>query len=491
MKYINKYIALLLGVLMLTSCEDWLHIVQEGTIPTEEIDYSDPSQMYSPVSGVYANARRKLSQWETWPLLNVRNDDVTKGGGSVADQGGYLDFENFNYDAVKGFWALNNSWNAYYQIVIGTYNNTELLNRFREHLTTDEQFLLADQYEAEIVFHRALAYYMISNLWGDVPLIDAEDVNFAFPYRSSQAKVREAIHEELDFCITHLPETQPAHKGAVTKYTAMTLKAKVALLEGNYELVKTLTDEIIEKGGYGLYDDYYNLFKIPGKLCSESIYELQFTDFGNGSGDQVYGGAWFQHQGPRNNPAPISGWGFMLLEPEFLQFMKDRGETKRWNVAVLESDAVTPAGDNVNLFQPDYMDIKAHYNGKAYVPKSQITDGRNDYGSNNNIRVLRYADVLLMNAEAKVRVGGDAATPFNEVRLRAGLAPISNPTIEDILDERRAELSVEWGERFNDLVRTGKAAEVLPGFVAGKHEFLPIPTSQEDLNPNLLEPVQD
>ena len=491
MKLINKYIALLLGVLMLTSCEDWLYFVQENKIPTQTVDYTDTDNMYAPVSGVYANTRRKLSQWEIWPLMNVRNDDVTKGGGSTADQGVYLDVENFNYPAVKGFWALNNAWNAFYQIVIGTYNNMEILDNYRVHLTTDEQNKLADQYAAEIVFHRALAYYFISNLWGDVPLINSEDVNFAFPHRSSLANVRTEIHKELDFCIAHLPAKQTVNKGAVTKYTAMTLKAKLALLEGNHPLVKTLTDEIIAESGYGLYDDYYNLIKIPGKLCSESIYELQFTDFGAGSGDQVYGGAWFQHQGPRNNPAPISGWGFMLLEPEFLQFMKDRGETKRWHVAVLESGVVTPAGDNVQLFQPDYMGIKAHYNGKAYVPKNQITAGRNDYGSNNNIRVLRYADVLLMNAEAKVRVGGDAATPFNKVRTRAGLAPIENPTIEDVLAERRAELSVEWGERFNDLVRTEKAAGVLPGFVKGKHEYFPIPLSQEDLNPNLVAPVRD
>lgn len=489
MEKLNKFILLLLGMFLLTSCNDWLDIVQEGTVPTEDIDYTDSRQMYAPVSGVYATTRSKMSQWEIWPLLNVRGDEVTKGGGSVTDQGVYLDIENFNYEATKGFWALNNTWVAFYKIIYSTHNNQELLNRFRAHLKTEEELNLALQYEAEIVFHRALAYYFISNLWGDVPLIDPENVNFGYPSRSSQLKVRELIHKELDFCIQHLPKTQDVHKGAVTKYSAMTLKAKLALLEGNYGLVNSLTDDIIANSGLSLYDDYYNLFKVPGKLCSESIYELQFTDFGAGDGQQVYGGAWFQHQGPRNNPAPISGWGFMLMEPGYLEFMKLRNEDIRWDVAVLESGTVTPAGDEIKLFEPSYMNIKAYYNGKPYVPKNQITAGRNDYGSNNNIRVLRYADVLLMNAEAKARLGGDAATPFNKVRRRAGLSEISNPTVENILDERRAELSVEWGDRFNDLVRTGKASEVLKGFIPGKHEFLPIPTNQEDLNPNLLGPV--
>jgi hypothetical protein len=491
MKRYNKILALIFIPFTLASCSDWLDIVQEGTIPSEEIDYTDVSQMYAPVSGVYADARKKMTQWEIWPLLNVRGDEVTKGGGSEADQAGYLDIEEFRYDAAKGFWALNNSWVAFYRIVYTTYNNEILLNRFRENLSTDAQRDLANQYEAEIRFHRALSYFFISNLWGDVPLIDPENLNYGYPFRSKLTTVRAFIHEELDFCIANLPTNQPDHEGAVTKWTAMTLKAKLALLEGNYSLVESLTDDIIGDAGLELYTDYYNLFKIPGKLAKESLYEFQFTDFGAGDGQQVYGGAWFQHQGPRNNPAPIAGWGFMLLQPEFLDFLNNRNDNQRWDVAVLESGTTTPAGDDIALFEPSYMPIKGHYNGKPYVPKNQITDGRNDYGSNNNIRMLRYADVLLMSAEVKVRNGGDAATPLNLVRNRAGLSSISAPTLEDVLNERRAEFSVEWGDRFNDLVRTDQASTVLPGFVKGEHEFLPIPSAQEDLNPNLKEPVLD
>ncbi len=489
MKINNKIFALLFIPLVLASCNDWLDIVQEGTIPTEEIDFTDVDQMYAPVSGVYAMARERMTQWEIWPLLNVRGDDVTKGGATDADQGGYLDVEHFNYDAAKGFWALNNSWIAFYKIVFATYNNQILLDNFREHLTTDAQKELANQYEAEIIFHRALAYFFISNLWGDVPLIDPNDINNGSLYRSKLSTVRSLIHKELDYCIEHLPTEQNEHYGAVTKWTAMTLKAKLALLEGNYQLVESLTDDIIKNANLELFTDFYNLFKIPGKLAKESLYEFQFTDFGAGDGQQVYGDAWFQHQGPRNNPAPISGWGFMLLQSGFLNFLTDRNDTIRWNVAVLESGTTTLSGDEIALFDPSYMDIKAYYNGKAYLPKNQMTEGRNQYGSNNNIRLLRYADVLLMNAEVKVRNGGDAATPLNEVRARAGLDPIASPTLDDILNERRAEFSCEWGDRYYDLVRTDQAASVLPGFVKGKHEFLPIPLAQEDLNPKLTEPA--
>lgn len=494
MKSLNKFTALFIGLIILTSCNDWLDIVQEGEVPTDDIDFTDKSQMYGPVSGVYAMARERLAQWEMWPLLNVRGDEVTKGGSSESDQGEYLFLEQFNYGQAKGFWALNNSWVALYKLVFATHDNQELIEKFRDHLESTDDLDLADQYDAEIVFHRALAYYFISNLWGNVPIINPDDITYGIPYqpyRNSVESVRTYIHEELDFCIDHLPETQGGNKGAVTKYTAMALKAKVALMEGDYNTVRSLTDQIIDGAGLHLYNDYYNLFKVPGKLAPESLYELQFTDFGNGDGQQVYGGAWFQHQGPRNNPAPISGWGFMLLRPEFLDFMQERDEDVRWDVAVLESGATTPAGDEIEIFEPNYMEIKAHYNGKAYLPKDQMTPGRNDYGSNNNIRILRYSDVLLMNAEAKVQVGGDPETPFNEVRERAGMNPMFGINLDDILDERKAELSVEWGNRFFDLVRTGKAASVLDGFETGKHEFLPIPLFQEDLNPNLTGPIKD
>jgi len=102
------------------------------------------------------------------------------------------------------------------------------------------------------------------------------------------------------------------------------------------------------------------------------------------------------------------------------------------------------------------------------------------------VRVLRYADVLLLNAEAKVRKGQNGDAPLNLVRQRAKLNPITGASLQNVLDERRAEFACEWwGERYNDLVRTGQAATVLApfGFAAGK-EYLPIPQAQKDLNPN-------
>ena len=98
-------------------------------------------------------------------------------------------------------------------------------------------------------------------------------------------------------------------KGAVTAFSAEMLAAKFHLNMGNYAEVEELTNDIIEHGNFSLYPDFYQLWKIPGKLCDESMFECQMTDFGNGSGDLIDGDQWFVCQGPNNAGSDISGWG--------------------------------------------------------------------------------------------------------------------------------------------------------------------------------------
>ena len=163
-------------------------------------------------------------------------------------------------------------------------------------------------------------------------------------------------------------------------------------------------------------------------------------------------------------------------------FFATRGETVRSDASFLVAGKTTLSGDTI---KPGLAGEPTCYNGKAYTPSNQLTPGRTSYGANNNIRILRYADVLLMNAEAKIRKGQNGDAEINQVRERAKLAPLTGATLDQLLDERRAEFAMEWGERFFDLVRTDKAAGTLPGFVIGVSEYYPIPQNQIDLNPNL------
>ncbi|MDP4269693.1 MAG: RagB/SusD family nutrient uptake outer membrane protein, partial [Bacteroidota bacterium] len=251
--------------------------------------------------------------------------------------------------------------------------------------------------------------------------------------------------------------------------------------------VITATDAIINSGLFSLYNDYYSLFKYPGRLCNESLFELQF-----GTGDHVRPGVFWDFQGPRGwqRGSSISGWGFMTPSDAIVTFFTSRNDTLRKRTTILYCGSTdvtyvtTPSGDQIW----GNTDGLKYFNGKVYLPTSQMVDKNAGYGESNNVRVLRYADALLLNAEAKIRKGQSGDTPFNLVRVRAKLSPISGATLQNVLDERRAEFACEWwGERYNDLIRTGTAATALSayGFVAGQSEYLPIPLSQQAKNTNL------
>jgi hypothetical protein len=121
-----------------------------------------------------------------------------------------------------------------------------------------------------------------------------------------------------------------------------------------------------------------------------------------------------------------------------------------------------------------------------------LTPGRFTYGENNNFLCIRYAEILLMHAEALVSGASSSAMSaddaVNEVRARAGMLPISGVTLDDVLDEKYAELATEWGIRFFDLVRHNQTSELdYDGrtYEEGEDRFLPYPLTQQDILPQL------
>ena len=129
--------------------------------------------------------------------------------------------------------------------------------------------------------------------------------------------------------------------------------------------------------------------------------------------------------------------------------------------------------------------------GKHYLPSDQLTPGRTDYGTNKNFIVIRYAEILLMHAEALTQgatgTGMTADQAVNAVRARAGLTPLSGVTLEQVMDEKYAELAMEWGTRYYDMVRLGRYDDLSydgRNFSEDKI-FLPLPQNQVDLLPTL------
>lgn len=470
-------------LLSVASC-DYLDKEPENSVPETSVDYTNISNMYQPVSGVYAKIRTGGMHWVIWPLSIVRDDDVWSG--RVDDQPALVDFGNFKYD--NAFWGLNEMWNQYYGIVKVANKALESLDAFDANAKSEADHQKYRAYCGEVRYLRAYAYYRLVQAFGPVTIL--RDNNQTDMTRSTVNAVYRYILSDLQYGEENMPLIRPnenEHMGAVTAYSAMALAAKVNLNMGNYAEVKRLTNIIITSQKFHLYGDFYNLFKIPGKLCDESLFECQCTDFGLGSGDMVDADQWFVFQGPANN-GNISGWGFIGLFKEFRDWAAARGETVRATTSFLLAGSTTPSGDAIRpLKNPTQTDC---WNGKAYTPLNQLTEGRTKYGSNNNIRIFRYADVLLMNAEAKVRTGENGDEPFNEVRRRAQMPELTGVTLDQIIDERRMELCCEWGERYNDLVRTGKAATTLKGWSEDK-TYYPIPFDQISNIPSLKNEPKD
>ena len=164
--------------------------------------------------------------------------------------------------------------------------------------------------------------------------------------------------------------------------------------------------------------------------------------------------------------------------------MAGRGEGVRYAVSILKVGQETFAGDKI-LADPS-KPYPAMYSGKAYCPSVLCPDNRFSWGSNSSIKLIRYSDILLLNAEAKVRLGQNGDQPFNWVRKRAGMPPITGVTFEQIMDERFAELCLETGERYFDVVRTGLGTKELLGYTDDKR-FYPLPQVAIDAYKVLLE----
>lgn len=493
MKIIKKTLAYILPAIMLlggtTACSDFIDIDPENKVPEKSVDFTKKENMYQPVIGVYSKVRTSAMHFANGLLMTTRDGDVWSG--RTDDQGDAAKFSR-KFVYINSYWGLDNVWKTYYEIIRVANSALESLDGYAAYLTPgSEDYKNYESYCGEVRTIRAWAYFQLVTNFGPI-VIYRNNLQTDFRRSKVEAIYDYMLTEDLNYAMEKLPYVRPnqmTHLGAVTGYTAEMIAAKVYLLKGDYDKVETLTDDIINNGNFTLYPDYYQLFKIPGKLCDESLFECQVTDYGNGSGDQIGIDQWFNFQGPFSLKDPVSeksfgGWGFIGYEPEFVAWADARGETIRAETSFLRAGKTTREGWIISDATAESTDC---WNGKAYLPYEQLTEGRTGYGTNNNVRILRYSEVLLMNSEAKIRLNKDGDKGYNLVRQRAKMSTKAGVTLEDVMDERRMELCCEWGVRYFDLIRTGKAAALLgsKGWTEEK-TYWPVPFNQVDNTPDLL-----
>jgi hypothetical protein len=358
-------------------------------------------------------------------------------------------------------------------------------------------------------FMRANAYFYLVRTFGAVPIISKAG-SAAQPKRNLIADVYKFIKQDLEYAVENLPE-RAAKKGYVTKFAAMGILAKVHLTLNEYAECATLTQKIIGNQ-YTLIQEYGNLFSSPeNNNSAESMFALQWkaiaTEWGTQNTNQAYivpGGTGITGGG--------DGWG-VYLPSISLQNGFEPKDTRKKNTIMTDGDFYPELLKNQGgfLYKKIYSSTAANF--RKYIVGSAAE--RNDVffmRTSQNTIILRYSDILLMNAEAILAGANSTTSPaalssFNEVRLRAGLPVKTLLTRDELFNERRVEFALE-GQYFFDLKRRGlaEATSIISqqevGFYSddartelvsvkitpGSNYFeLPLPQSAIDTNPSLLE----
>jgi hypothetical protein len=312
--------------------------------------------------------------------------------------------------------------------------------------------------------------------------------------QATREAVYAQIEKDLNEAIPDLPELVPTDEnGRATKYAAIALLGKVILFqnnEGRMLEAAGLFEQVNTCPNYHLLSNYGDVFSAANEYNAESVFEIAHTAKamqGWEAWPNFEGNVYSQMVGPRGYSGPIykPGWGFNPVIMDLVNLMKN---DPRYKYTIVNIDSLKVAGvasyeagyQNTGYFVAKYAPLAENYSSIGGDPVINYPG---------NVIEIRLADTYLMEAEALVRGGGNAEkaqTRLDAVRSRVGLAAVP-ATLDNIYKERRLELATE-GHRWYDLVRTGKAAQALAfkGFVAGKHEVLPIPL-QELANTKLVQ----
>jgi len=462
------------------SCKKFLDIDPLFTQDAENF-FETPNDYQRALTGAYDLLQ---SSFMTVWVGEIASDNSIAGGESVNDTEGLHEIEAMAHDAVNNELRSIFRWN---------YAGVTRANYLLENKNNID-FEGKDKIIAEATFLRAYYYFELVKYFGDVPLVvdkrlGADEVTKID--RTPRSEVFAQIEQDLIFAAAGLDWNDPV-KGRVTKGACLSLLGKAYLYQNKFDQAASTLDQVIDQNQYELISEYNDLFKVNNEGHSESVFDVQYSGAeGGGYGCLICleGNAAPGFQGIRQYSGPIYGDGNSYnLPTQDLYDAFDATDIRR-DATVLDIDAFIAD-------QPNSSDITyaigggghtGFYNNKYIKRQGEIGLPDNDLTSPVNYVVIRYADVLLMAAEAHNR----ASTPddpkaqdyLNEVRERVKMSPINatgNALTEAIWLERRLELSGE-GHRFFDLVRTGKAADEINGFVSGKHELFPIPQVEIDL----------
>jgi len=479
-----------LGSIILSACsKDFLDRPAQGVYTEDTYPFSPGSGAFDPAIFEAYDALRAYGVHSAGfqAAVSVRSDDADKGS-TPSDGANTRQFDDFTLTSANGL--TNGMWLDHYTAI---NRSNIVLQRIKEDQSplTPEATKISGQAEAKFI--RAYAYFMMVRYFGGVPLIDSiTSVGTANVPRSSAAQIYALIESDLQFAAANLPVSwESKFIGRLTKGAANGLLAKVYLTQKKWTAAKNAAGLVIQSGQYDMSTPYSTIFGESGENSKESVFEIRAA--ATPSETRRYGVQYAQNQGVRGTGDWNLGNGFNNPSPQ-LEAAYEPGDPRKART-ILYSGGTSVYGQAVPGGLPNPM-----YNHKVLINPSFRSLYRDNFGYWMNVRILRYADVLLMYAEAANEIGGaenaqEAIDKVEMVRARARgtsttILPKVNTTDQEamrqaIIHERRVELGMEH-ERFFDLVRWGIAGPVLraagKNFVDGRDELMPIPQTQIDIS---------
>jgi starch-binding outer membrane protein, SusD/RagB family len=482
MKTTLKISILLLPFLFITSgCEEFLQKDPQGELTQEEFPVSQSDALLA-TNAVYSTIREWGYHSGGYPILDIMSDDANKGSNPNDQLPTVGPYDKFSHTTTQD--GLDRWWSTLYE---GIKRANVVITKVPP---IQMDTVLRNRYVAEAKFLRGLYYFDLVRAWGGVPMITSLNPPLKVE-RSTKEEIYDLIVSDLLYAAKNLVERSAQgneETGRVTRGAAKSLLAKVYLFQGDFVNAEKYALEVINSDEYELEAFFADANSKLGEHGVESIFEVGAMEVEGSSGDQ-----YANTQGVRGSPN--RGWGFNRPsldlrnsfepgDPRLDATIIDLGETL--DGVLILGDGTTP-DETLDAFN-NVIEVEC-YNQKVWYPG---TNTITQWGHNR--RLIRYADVLLIAAEAlnENNKPAEALLYLNQVRERARGGNISilpditetnkNALRDIILNERRHELAME-GHRFWDLIRTGKASSVLGplGFVTGKHELLPIPQNEIDI----------